>query len=102
MSAHADQQAEVEVAGRDREVLESGEVEELVLQRLPAVLVGVDEDERGDLEADLARVDSAGEALDHTRGAESLEPAVRARPGDVHSVPPARSPTCGRPPSAGG
>ena len=57
MSAHADEQAEVEGAGRDREVLESGKVEELVLQRLPAVLVGVHEDERGDLEADLARVD---------------------------------------------
>jgi hypothetical protein len=47
------------------------------------VLLDVDEHERGNAEAERLGIDRRGEAGDHTLVAQSLQPRVRRRSGDV-------------------
>src|SRR5690606_18326457 len=75
----------VEAAAGEGQVLDAGQVEQLVAGGPPLVLLDVDQDQRGEAVADPGRVDDGGEAGDDALAAQAVEAGVGGRPADAHA-----------------
>jgi len=80
------QRHHVEPAAGEGQVLDPGQVQQLVAGGPPLVLLHVHEDQRGDAEAGPGGVDDGREAGDHAIGPQPVQPGVRCGPGHADPV----------------